>query len=122
MSINAAITYVPSYAYDRYRLSVTALPYLAEADHPFVLQRDPFADRAPLPEPSVRLQTRGGEVVPEPTRRPTPAGTGQVSAGRSSAGAVGDLDPLRTAAAHAEQSDAGDPNGIRPHRHHGRAA
>ncbi len=43
-----------------YRLPLTSLPYLAEADYPFIVQRDPFADRAPLPERSIRLQARGG--------------------------------------------------------------
>ncbi|MEM7743990.1 MAG: transglutaminase family protein, partial [Pseudomonadota bacterium] len=42
-----------------YRLPLTSLPYLEEAEYPFIIQRDPFAARPPLPRRSVRLQARG---------------------------------------------------------------
>ncbi len=45
-----------------YRLPLTSLPYLTEAEYPFIVQRDPFADRAPLPERTVRLQARGAQA------------------------------------------------------------
>ncbi|MEM6623459.1 MAG: transglutaminase family protein [Pseudomonadota bacterium] len=45
-----------------YRLPLTSLPYLEETEYPFVVQRDPFADRPPLPRRSIRLQTRGDTV------------------------------------------------------------
>jgi len=43
-----------------YRLPLTSLPYLEEAEYPFIVQRDPFAERPPLPQRSVVLQRRGG--------------------------------------------------------------
>ncbi|MEM7668630.1 MAG: transglutaminase family protein, partial [Pseudomonadota bacterium] len=39
-----------------YRLPLTSLPFLDEADYPFIVQRDPFASRPPLPQRTVRLQ------------------------------------------------------------------
>ena len=51
-----------------YRLPLTSLPWLAEADYPFIVQRDPFAARAPLPERSIRLQ------VPKPGQVPGEGG------------------------------------------------
>ncbi|MFK7942505.1 MAG: DUF2126 domain-containing protein [Paracoccaceae bacterium] len=42
-----------------YRLPLTSLPYLEEAEYPFIVQRDPFASRPPLPERSIRLQKPG---------------------------------------------------------------
>ena len=42
-----------------YRLPLTSLPYLDEAEYPFIVQRDPFANRPILPERSIRLQTPG---------------------------------------------------------------
>ena len=41
-----------------YRLPLAALPYLPESDYPFVVQMDPFADRAPLPQRQTRMQAR----------------------------------------------------------------
>ncbi|MEM1161158.1 MAG: transglutaminase family protein [Pseudomonadota bacterium] len=42
-----------------YRLPLTSLPYLEEADYPFVVQRDPFAPAPPLPIRQVQMQKRG---------------------------------------------------------------
>ncbi|MEM6932583.1 MAG: transglutaminase family protein [Pseudomonadota bacterium] len=39
-----------------YRLPLTSLPYLDEADYPFIIQRDPFASRPPLPRRTLRMQ------------------------------------------------------------------
>lgn len=41
-----------------YRLPLTSLPYLEEAEYPFIVQLDPFADRQPLPRRSLILQGR----------------------------------------------------------------
>ncbi len=46
-----------------YRLPLTSLPYLEEAEYPFIVQRDPFAERAPLPERSIRLQRPGETMI-----------------------------------------------------------
>ncbi|MEM9139175.1 MAG: transglutaminase family protein, partial [Pseudomonadota bacterium] len=46
-----------------YRLPLTALPFLDEAEYPFIVQRDPFAARPPLPERSIRLQMPGGATL-----------------------------------------------------------
>jgi uncharacterized protein (DUF2126 family) len=45
-----------------FRLPLTALPYLDKAEYPFIVQRDPFADRPPLPRRSLRLQARGSSA------------------------------------------------------------
>ena len=47
-----------------YRLPLTSLPYVPEGEYPFIVQRDPFASRPPLPERSVVMQTRHSEVTP----------------------------------------------------------
>ena len=49
-----------------YRLPLTSLPYLDERDYPFIVQRDPFAGRPPLPERSLRLQGRVTDMRPLP--------------------------------------------------------
>ncbi|MEM1298215.1 MAG: transglutaminase family protein [Pseudomonadota bacterium] len=51
-----------------YRLPLTSLPYLEEAEYPFIVQRDPFAARPPLPQRSIRLQ------VPKPGQTPGEGG------------------------------------------------
>ncbi len=56
-----------------YRLPLTSLPYLADGDYPFVVQRDPFASRPPLPERSVRLQQRAPQPVTIPVTVTTAA-------------------------------------------------
>ena len=47
-----------------YRLPLTSLPYLDEAEYPFIVQRDPFATRPPLPERSLVLQARQSGMAP----------------------------------------------------------
>ncbi|MEM6906144.1 MAG: transglutaminase family protein, partial [Pseudomonadota bacterium] len=39
-----------------YRLPLTSLPYLDEAEYPFIVQRDPFSPLPPLPRRVTRLQ------------------------------------------------------------------
>ena len=47
-----------------YRLPLTSLPYLDEAEYPFIVQRDPFAARPPLPQRSIRMQVpKPGQVA-----------------------------------------------------------
>ncbi|MBK0401087.1 transglutaminase family protein [Limibaculum sp. M0105] len=41
-----------------YRLPLTSLPFLGEGDYPFLFQRDPFAQRPPLPVSTLRMQPR----------------------------------------------------------------
>ncbi|MEL6997578.1 MAG: transglutaminase family protein [Pseudomonadota bacterium] len=45
-----------------YRLPLTSLPWLDEGDYPFIVQRDPFAQRLALPRRSVVLQHRGSAL------------------------------------------------------------
>ena len=91
-----------------YRLPLTSLPYLEEAEYPFVVQRDPFAARPPLPQRTLRMQPRvttdegpadgtiaiqhvdTGETRDWPWNQPVP--TGFVW----SPGSAQPLDPLRS--------------------------
>ncbi len=87
-----------------YRLPLTALPFLPEADYPFIVQRDPFADRPRLPERSILLQERGERPIPprdgaaagDGTRR-APGGQGVGYPGGTAAAAAPELpaDPSR---------------------------
>ncbi len=51
-----------------YRLPLTSLPYLDEFSYPFIVQRDPFAARPPLPQRQTVMQrptaTGSGDYVP----------------------------------------------------------
>ncbi|MEM1276499.1 MAG: transglutaminase family protein, partial [Pseudomonadota bacterium] len=46
-----------------YRLPLTSLPYLEEAEYPFIVQRDPFASRPPLPRRTIRMQRPVGAAL-----------------------------------------------------------
>ena len=94
-----------------YRLPLTSLPYLDEYEYPFIIQRDPFASRPPLPERTIRRQARSGEMGEPiggakvagirhdktgnqrswPLEEPLPSGYSWVIA----PGAIQDFDPLR---------------------------
>ncbi|MEM9044984.1 MAG: transglutaminase family protein [Pseudomonadota bacterium] len=51
-----------------YRLPLTSLPYLEEGEYPFIVQRDPFASRPPLPRRTLRMPRASDPLLLEPLR------------------------------------------------------
>ncbi|MEM8791929.1 MAG: transglutaminase family protein [Pseudomonadota bacterium] len=49
-----------------YRLPLTSLPYLEEREYPFIVQRDPFAARPPLPRRTLRMPRASDPLMLEP--------------------------------------------------------
>jgi uncharacterized protein (DUF2126 family) len=55
-----------------YRLPVDSLPWVAEMDHPYVIERDPFADRPELPRRSHLTERRLRQLPGEEKARSEP--------------------------------------------------
>ncbi|MBY8976807.1 transglutaminase family protein [Rhodobacteraceae bacterium NNCM2] len=53
-----------------YRLPLTSLPFLDEASYPFIVQRDPFAARPPLPQRRTMIQRPSADGVTGGTYEP----------------------------------------------------
>lgn len=54
-----------------YRLPLESLPWVAQADDPHLVPRDPFGEHAPLPTPaSLRAQRPGDHAIDVPASRP----------------------------------------------------
>ncbi|MEM7212293.1 MAG: transglutaminase family protein [Pseudomonadota bacterium] len=101
-----------------YRLPLTSLPYLEEDEYPFIVQRDPFAERRALPWRSLVLQGRQRDMRPVPSGMiriehdksgdtqhwpeadPIPPGFSAIWAPQFGTAPVTPVDPLR--AIHAE--------------------